>query len=165
MHLYRIQHKILLFFFGMIFIQTMFGQMVEYKHPLYNIGFMASPSWEEEFHDYNGKVFQLTNPNNNMRVNLSFVPDCKNPQRYLKRMSGMKGLVYQKRPYDTLLNEKRAVMMKGMCLMGKKPFRRLVVGIPDHAGLYLMEICCPEDCYVNHQSQMHSILGSLRVGV
>ena len=100
-----------------------------------------------------------------LRINLSFVPDCKNPQRYLRRMSGIKGLVSQKKPYDTLLNNKQAVIMKGMCLQGKEPFRRLVVGIPDEAGLYLMEICCPEECYVNHQSRMRSIIGSLRVGV
>lgn len=165
MRLHMIIQKILVICLGFIFIQTLHGQMVEYKHPLFDIGFKASPSWEEELHDYNGKVFQLTHPNNNMHINLSFVPDCKNPQRYLRRMSGIKGLVSQKKPYDTLLNDKHAVIMKGMCLQGKKPFRRLVVGIPDNAGLFLMEICCPEDCYLNHQSQMRSIIGSLRVGV
>lgn len=62
---------------GMIFLQSLHGQKVEYKHSLFDIGFMASPSWEQELHDYNGKIFQVTNPNNNMCINLSFIPNCR----------------------------------------------------------------------------------------
>ena len=165
MKTYVIYHKIFLLCMGMIFFQPLHGQKVEYKHPLFDIGFMASPSWEQELHDYNGKIFQVTNPNNNMRINLSFIPNCRNPQKHMKRMSGLKGLICQKGPYDTVLNNKKALIMRGMCLQGKEPFRRLVVGIPDHEGLYLIEFCCPEDCYVNHQSQLNTIMGSLKVGV
>lgn len=164
MRTYALFHKILLLSMGIILFQSLHGQVVEYKHPLFDVGFMASPSWEQELHDNNGKIFQVTNPNNNMRINLSFIPDCRNPQKYMKRISGMKGLICPNRPYDTLLNNKKAVIMSGMCLQAREPFRRLVIGIPDNAGLYLIEFCCPEDCYVNHQSRLHSIMGSIKVG-
>ncbi len=153
-----------LFILGIIFFRPLFAQVEEYKHPLYDIGFTASPAWDRELHDDNGKVFEVTNPNNNMRVCLSYISDCRNPQRYMKRLSGLKGLIYADKPYDTILNNRRVVVLKGMCLQGKEPFRKMMVGIPDEHGLYLMEFACPEECYQNHRVQMRSIMGSLRVG-
>jgi len=57
------------------------------------------------------------------------------------------------------------VMAVGICMQEKQPFRRMVVGIPGNDGLYLIEICCPEDCFQNHQVRMKAILDSVRIGV
>ncbi|MCK5137017.1 MAG: hypothetical protein KAR19_14620 [Bacteroidales bacterium] len=159
-----ITHSSLMVLLGIMFSPDVNSQTEQYKHPLFNIWFEATPHWDQELHDYNGKVFQVTHPNHNMCVNLSFVPDCRKPGKYMKRMSGLMGLICLNGPYDTILNDKKAVIMRGMGLQQKKPFRGMVVGIPGDDGLYLMEICCPEECYVNYQDRMRSILDSVRVG-
>jgi hypothetical protein len=73
-------------------------------------------------------------------------------------------MVCKERPYDTILNHRHAVMIKGICRQGNEPYRRVVVGIPANDGLYVMEICCPEECFASHQAEVSAILGSLRVG-
>jgi hypothetical protein len=100
-----------------------------------------------------------------MRILMSFVPDCRNVKKHMKSLSGKKGLICKHKPYDTILNQRKAFMMQGTCLQEKEPFQRLVVGIPGKDGLYLMEISCPVDCYVNHKSRVSDILGSLKVDV
>lgn len=153
----------LLICLGLIQGSILLAQDVEYSHPLHQISFEASPSWVQELHDYNGKVFEVINPNHNMKILLSFVPDCRNAKQHMKLISGEEGLICQEKPYDTILNKRKAVMMKGTCLQGKEPFKRVVIGIPASEGLYLMEISCPAECYLNHTSQLKSILGSLKV--
>lgn len=143
--------------------KTALGQTV-YQHPQYNIGFQAGPGWHQEMGQNGGDVFQVTNPNNNMRINLSYIPGCKNPEKYLKRMSGMKGMVDRNGIYDTILDDRKAVIMRGMYLEGKRPFRRMVIGFYALEGVYLFEMCCPEDCYINHREKMHTILESIRIG-
>lgn len=167
MHCRGIIQRLMLLCAGILTCLAMSGQeqLVEYRHPLFEMGFRASPHWDQVLHEENGKVYEVTNTNNNMRINLSYVSRCRNPHKYLKRISGMKGLISQENPRDTLLNKKQALIMHGTCLQGKVPFRRMLVGIPQNKGLYLMEICCPEECYINHHSRVRAIVGSLRVGV
>ncbi len=83
----------------------------------------------------------------------------------MKQISGLNGLVCLQKPFDTILNSKKAVMMHGTCLQGKEPFRQLLIGIPCSDGLYLMEISCPAECYINYKAKVNTILGSLRVEV
>jgi hypothetical protein len=139
------------------------AQEVEYSHPLHAFSFEASPFWDQELHNYNGKVFQVTNPNHNMSISLSFIPGRKNARRHMKQVSDQNGLICRQKPYDTILNRKKAVVMQGFCLQGKEPYSRLIIGIPGDEGLYLMEITCPSDCYINHRSKVNAILGSLKI--
>jgi len=155
----------LVFCLGVLSLKPLHAQDVKYSHPLHKFSFEASPSWVQELHDFNGKVFEVTNPNNNMRIFMSFVPDCRNAKKHMKQLSAQKGLICSKKPFDTVLNERKAIMMQGTCLQEKEPFRRLLIGIPGDHGLYLMEISCPNECYINHKSRLHTILGSLRVEV
>ncbi|MEN8203265.1 MAG: hypothetical protein ABFS28_11765 [Bacteroidota bacterium] len=150
---------------GILQVTPLLAQNVEYSHPHHHFSFEASPHWVQELHDYNGKVFEVTSPNNNMQILMSFVPDCRNAKKHMKLLSGKKGLIYNQKPYDTVLNQRKAVIMQGTCLKEKEPFKRVVIGIPGSDGLYLMEICCPVECYMNHRSRLNSILGSLRVEV
>ena len=144
---------------------SLLGQEVSYSHPLHNISFEATPSWDQKLHENNGKVFEVTNPNNNMHIYLSFVPECRNVKKHMKRISGRNGLVCQGRPHDSVLNQMEVVVMQGSCVQGKEPFRKMLIGIPGNNGLYLMEISCPNECYVNHKDQVQSILTSLKVEV
>lgn len=150
---------------GILSMESIYGQRVEYTHPDYTFSFAASPLWEQEFHDFNGKVFEVTNPNHNMTISMSFIPDCKNARKQMKLISGLSGLVCIQKPYDTILNSKKAVMMHGTCLQGKESFQQLLIGIPCSDGLYLMQISCPSECYINHKAKVNTILGSLRVEV
>jgi len=156
---------LVVFCLGIFPVGSIHGQIVEYSHPLHAFSFAASPFWDQEFHDYNGKVFEVTNPNHNMKISMSFIPGCKNARKHMKQISGLSGLVCLQKPYDTILNNKKAVMMQGTFMQGKEPFRQLLVGIPCGDGLYLMEISCPAECYKNHKSKVNSILHSLRVEV
>ncbi len=157
-------HIALVILAGLVVSQEVSAQQVRYTHPRYDISFEASSNWIEEYRDFNGMEFRVTNPNHNMRVSLSFVSDCRNPERYLRRMSGLKGMVCLKGNYDTVLNDREAVMMCGNCLRGQKPYTRMVVGFPMGSGLYIMEICCPEDCTAAHQERVKSILHTVRIG-
>ena len=148
---------------GIFPVGSIYGQIVEYSHPLFAFSFAASPLWDQEFHDFNGKVFEVTNPNHNMKISMSFIPGCKNARKHMKQISGLSGLVFLQKPYDTILNSKKAVMIHGTCLQGKEPFRQLLIGIPSSDGLYLMEISCPAECYINHKAKVNNILSSLRV--
>ena len=151
------------FCLGISPVGSIYGQIVEYSHPLCAFSFAASPLWDQELHDYNGKVFEVTNPNHNMKISMSFIPGCKNARKHMKQISGLSGLVCQQKPYDTILNSKKAVMMQGTCLKGKEPFRQLLIGIPGSDGMYLMKISCPSECYINHQTKVNNILKSLRI--
>ena len=158
-------HLLVTFCLGISSVGSIYGQIVEYSHPLFAFSFAASPLWDQDFHDYNGKVFEVTNPNHNMKISMSFIPGCKNARKQMKKISGLSGMVCLQKPYDTILNSKKAVMMNGTCLQGKVLFRQLLIGIPSSDGLYLMEISCPAECYINHKAKVNTILGSLRVEV
>lgn len=149
---------------GIVIPGTMNGQLANYDHPMFDIGFEASPHWSQTLHDDNGKVFEVINPNNNLRINLSYVPGCRNVQKHMKHLAGLKGMITPEKAHDTVLNDKQALILQGMCIEGKEPYRRMVVGIPGHDGLYIMEICCPEACYAGHRERMQDILGTLHVG-
>lgn len=138
-------------------------QSIYYSHPIYNFGFNAGPGWDSQLTNDDESVMKLTNPNNNMQVYLSFASGCSNPDKCLKRISGIKGLVSQKTIHDTILNKRNTLIMNGICLLEKKPFRKIVIAIPSEEGVYLVELCCPEDCYVDHRPVMRSIMETLRV--
>jgi len=158
-------HLLFLMCLGILGANSLSAQEVKYSHPLHQFSFEASPYWIQELHDYNGKVYELTNPNHNMKILMSFVPDCRNAKKHMRRLSGKKGLICNQKPYDTILNQRKAVVMMATCLEEKEPFKQVVIGIPGKDGLYLMEICCPMDCYLNHRSRVKDILGSLKVEV
>ena len=145
-------------------LQPLCGQKVTYSHPLAEMGFQASPRWDQELIQENGEVYEVTHPNHNIRIRLRFIPDCRNPRKEMRRQSGLKGLVNGKRASDTVLNDKKAFLLRGMCLQDQLPYFRLMVGIPEDGGLYLLEICCPEDCYSSHRELVRDVLGTLTVG-
>jgi hypothetical protein len=106
----------------------------------------------------------VVNPNKNMQIFLSFIPGCDNPVRQLKRLSGKTGLICKGKPYDTIINNRKVFLLKGNCIQERKPYSRMVLGIPGEHGLYVMEICCPEECYSNHRDAIYSLLGTVHAG-
>ena len=121
---------LVVFCLGIFPMGSIYGQIVKYSHPMHAFSFAASPLWDQEFHNFNGMVFEVTNPNHNMKISMSFIPGCKNARKQLKQVSGLSGLVCHQKPYDTILNHKKAVVVQGTFLQGKEPFRSLLIGIP-----------------------------------
>lgn len=143
---------------------TVNAQPATYTHPVYQMSFTASAFWNEELSQNNGQVLRVINPNRNMEVSLSYFPGCTHPKRQLQIISGRCGLVCQNADFDTLLNGRKSLLMRGVCLQGRESYRRMITGIPGKDGLYVMQICCPEECYASHRKEMEAILNSLMVG-
>ena len=158
-------HVVLLMIPGLLFYEAAWGQQVRYNYPGQEFSFMATPNWDEEYGDYNGKEFKVIHPNHGMRISISFVPGCHHPGRYMRKASGLRGLVCPGGNYDTLLHGYHALIMRGHCQQGKRPFTRMMVGFPVEEGLYVMEFCCPDECYAGHRDLVMEILDSVRIGV
>jgi hypothetical protein len=141
------------------------SQKVRYVHPEHDISIECTPNWVEEYTDTNGKEYFVTHPNRSTRVSMTFVADCHDPERFMKKASGLKGIYSLDGNFDTVLNSRRAMIMRGTCHHPWRSFNRVMVGIPVEDGLYLMVICCPEDCYDSQCSTVMEILDSVRIGV
>ncbi len=157
-------HMLHLLIFGLFVFRAAEGQNTRYTHPLYDISFEASANWKQVLREVNGKEYRLTHPNHNMSICLSYVPECRHPKRYLKRISGAKGLISPGGYYDTVLNDQVALILRGCCVKGKRPYQNLFVGFPVDEGLYLVEITCPLDCSFSHQERIKAILETVVVG-
>lgn len=140
------------------------SQTERYQHPEYEISFEASPNWAVSFSESAGTTYEFINPNNNMVISLDYVPDCKRPRKYLRDLSGLKGLVSMRGRYDTVLNDNEAIILCGNCLEIRESFSAIVIGFPSSEGLFLMEITCPENCQASHQKRLKSILKTVQIG-
>ncbi len=140
------------------------SQGERYQHPDYDISFEASPNWTVKYNQEDGGSYVLINPNSNMVISMDYVPACKNPIKYLKNLSAMKGLVCLRDGYDTVLNDQEALIMYGNCLQSRESYTSMVIGFPCNGGLYLMQISCPEECRWHHQQKLQSILKTVRIG-
>lgn len=140
------------------------SQGERYQHPDYDISFEASPNWSVKYAQEDGTSYALVNPNSNMVISLDYVPSCKNPMKYLKNLSGIKGLACLREGYDTVLNDQEALIMYGNCLQSRESFSSMVIGFPSNGGMYLMQISCPEECKMLHQQKLKSILKTVRIG-
>lgn len=157
--------KVFIFLLFMLLCPTfLYSQGEKYAHPLYNISFEASPNWTESFREADQMAFSLIHPNHNMEISLAFVADCRRPKKYMRKLSGLNGLVCKRGGYDTILNNQEAVVMKGNCLEGRKSYSTMVIGFPVGHGLYLMQISSPEDCTPVHHDRLKTILETVRVG-
>lgn len=140
------------------------SQGERYQHPVYDISFEATPNWTVNYAQEDGSSYALINPNSNMVISMDYVPACKNPMKYLKNLSGIKGLVCLREGFDTVLNDQEALIMYGNCLQARESFSSMVIGFPCNGGLYLMQISCPEECAMHHQQKLQLILKTVRIG-
>lgn len=159
----KLRHLILLLATLLIPVEIM-SQAERYQHPDYEISFEASPNWSASYLENTGGVYELINPNQNMVVRLDFIPDCKRPRKYLKNLSGLKGLASLRGNYDTVLNDHEALILCGNCLEFRESFSTMVIGFPTSDGLYLMEITCPDKCQAFHREKLQSILKTIEIG-
>lgn len=140
------------------------SQGARYEHPVYDFSFEATPNWTEHFKVNHSAVYSVVNPNHNMEISITYVPECKKPRKYMKKLSGLKGLVCKRDGYDTILNDYEALVFYGNCLKYRDSFTTMVLGFPVGEGLYIMEINCPENCHIAHRKKLQSILSTIRIG-
>jgi len=149
---------------GMHILCGVYAQEVRYSHPAHDFSFLASANWGETRTNMNGSVYTVEHPNQNMTICLSYIQGNRDAAGYLERKSALEGLVYDRGPCDTVLNRQPAVFMIARCQKERIPYRKMLVGFSSNAGLYLMEITCPEDCIRDHRERVTTILESVRVG-
>ncbi len=140
------------------------SQGERYHHPVYDISFVATSNWTEQLPVSRSGAYSVVNPNRNMVISLAYIPDCKRPMKYLRKLSGFKGMACKRDGYDTLLNEQDALIFCGNSLEIRESFTTMVIGFPSDKGLYLMEIRCPDNCQAAHQQTLKSILETVRIG-
>ena len=140
------------------------SQGERYHHPVYDISFVATSNWTEQLPVSRSGAYSVINPNRNMVISLAYIPDCKRPMKYLKKLSGFKGMACKRGGYDTLLNDQDALIFCGNSLEIRESFTSMVIGFPSGKGLYLMEIKCPDNCQAAHQQTLKSILETVRIG-
>ena len=140
------------------------SQGERYHHPVYDISFVATSNWTEQISGSGSGAYSVVNPNRNMVVSLAYIPDCRRPMRYLKKLSGYRGMACKREGYDTLLNDQDALIICGNSLVVRESFTSMVIGFPSGKGLYLMEIKCPDNCQAAHKQTLKSILETVRIG-
>lgn len=148
----------------MFFSSALYAQGERYQHPDYDISFEASPNWTENCQDTESWDYCVVHPNHNMEISLRYIPDCRRPEKYMKRLSGLKGLVCHRGGYDTILNDQEAVLMTGNCLEGRESYSTMLIGFPKDKGLYFMEISCPDNCTAVHRKRVRTILQTVHIG-
>jgi len=155
---------LILFLATLLLPMGLLSQGERYQHPVYDISFKASPNWTENCKSTEVAEYCVVHPNNNMEISLKYVPDCRRPEKYMRRISGLKGLVCHRGEYDTILNDQEALVMTGNCLEGRESYSTMVIGFPKENGLYLMEISCPDNCSAVHRKRVKTILNTVRIG-
>ena len=140
------------------------SQGERYHHPVYDISFVATSNWTEQLNGSGPGTYSVVNPNRNMVISLAYIPDCRRPMKYLKKLSGFKGMACKRDGYDTILNEQDALIVCGNSLEVRESYTSMVIGFPSGKGLYLMEIKCPDNCQAAHKQTLKSILETVRIG-
>jgi len=84
----------------LFFTAALYSQEERYHHPVYEISFEATPNWTEHFPDTSDKGYSFIHPNNNMVISLAYISGVKRPRKYMKSLSGFKGLACPRGGYD-----------------------------------------------------------------
>jgi len=142
----------------------LYAQQERYQHPDYDISFEASPNWIENSQDSKNPEYFVVHPNHNMEISLRFIPDCKRPKKYMRHLSGLKGLICFREGFDTVLNQQKALVMTGNCIEDREAYSNMLIGFPSDKGLFLMEISCPDNCTADHRKRLRGILQTVRIG-
>jgi len=135
-----------------------------YSHPDHMISFTASSGWADQPARHAGEGYTLIHPNRNMEISLHYYPGCPEPAACMDQLAGSMGLSCPSAGSESLLNEKRALVMKGFFARERRPYRCLLAGIPVEEGLCIVRIICPEDCFEAHRGNIGGILSGLKVG-
>jgi len=78
---------LILFLATLLLPMGLLSQGERYQHPVYDISFKASPNWTENCKSTEVAEYCVVHPNNNMEISLKYVPDCRRPEKYMRRIS------------------------------------------------------------------------------
>ena len=165
-----------LFFTGLIASLFMMNPAIAqelqvYKHPRLNIQFEAPANWKENPYLGDKGIYEMFNPDTEMHVMLWHTTTEQDGPKYLEKMADMKGLVFEGKPEKIQIKDRDAWLYNAPGFINKKSVRILLSVIPDGKSkiyprenvLYIIQIWCPEENYVEHLTMMKNILGSTEI--
>ena len=139
--------------------------MVVYKHPEYDMQITASSNWKTYYEVAGTGIYEVVNTNNNMHILMWYCESTSKSKPFLREFANMQGFIYKTGPNDTVLNNYHANYLTAACVTDKIPHRVFLAAIGDNGGYFLIQVKCPEDCYLMHREAMESVLASLRIGI
>lgn len=137
-----------------------------YKHPKLNIQLKAEANWKNVPRPEDQLIYELTDPEAVVHVMMWYTETEHDAAAYLKKMAGKKDLVYQGGPTKGKINNRDAWVLDATCCMDKVPIRVVLVAIPytsNKEALYIAELWCPEDKFVENEQKMENVLYSLEI--
>lgn len=141
-----------------------------YTHPILNIQFEAPSGWKQLPRPEDHLIYEIADPDQVVHVILWYTETMQDGSGYMKKMAGMKDLVYQGEPEKMQIDGRYAWLLYTSGQNKKKPIRLLLAVIhyekaishEDHNALFIIQIWCPEEFYFQKKQQMEKILNSIR---
>ncbi len=144
-----------------------FGQnFTTYKHPSLNIQLRAAENWKHIPRPEDRLIYEITDAESVVHVLMWYTETEQNGSAYIKKMAGMKDLVYQGEPTKGKINNRDAWVLDATCCMNESPVRVVLVAIPyetDKEALFITQIWCPEDKFAEKEQKMEDIIYSLEI--
>jgi len=141
-----------------------------YKHPVLNIQFEAPSGWKQLLRPEDRMIHEIADPEQIVHVVLWYTETMQDGPGYMKKMAGMKDLVYEGELKKMQIDGRDAWLLYTSGQDMKRPIRLLLVVIhhekpishADHNALFVVQIWCPEAFYPQKKQQMEKILNSIR---
>ena len=141
-----------------------------YEHPILNIQFEAPSGWKQLPRPEDRLIHEIADPEQIVHVVLWYTETMQDGPGYMKKMAGMKALVYEGEPKKMQIDGRDAWLLYTSGKDKKNPIRLQLAVIhhekpishADHNALFIIQIWCPEAFYSQKKQQMEKILSSIR---
>lgn len=141
-----------------------------YEHPILNIQFEAPSGWKQLPRPEDRLIHEIADPEQIVHVVLWYTETMQDGPGYMKKMAGMKDLVYEGGPKKMQVDGRDAWLLYTSGQDTKSPIRLLLAVIhhekpishADHNALFVIQIWCPEAFYSQKKQQMEKILSGIR---
>lgn len=141
-----------------------------YTHPILNIQFVAPSGWEQLPRPEDRLIYEIVDPDRTVHVVLWYTETMQDAPGYMKKMAGMKDLLYDGEPEELRVDGREAWRLDTSGPNEQRPIRLLLAVIhhekpishADHNALFVIQIWCPEEFYAQKKQQMEKILKSIR---
>lgn len=130
---------------------------IVYQHPTLGIQFTASPNWVQVRYSGENTTYELVNQNNNMHMKLWFEKTESSIVEFLRNKVCKEGMVDEE-TFVTRLDNQEAYGICAICSKMRRPYKVMLIAIPEEDGIYLLRFRCPEECYMEHHEQIQNLL-------
>jgi hypothetical protein len=158
--------------FGCLLVVVLMGAQDDqiYQHPDLNIQLRAPSGWKQLPRPEDRLIYEIVDPDQIVHAVLWYTETMQDGPGYMKKMAGMKDLVYQGEPDQMRIDGRDAWLLDTSGQERKIPIRLLLAVIhhekpithADHNALFVIQIWCPESFYTQKKQLMEKILNSIR---